>query len=224
MQTDTDNHVPEDADGQGLLLLNTSLRVLYRDHYAWNLCNLINQLEHDKPAKGIVPAKVFEACQEIAKELQSSAATLDGRQLQVKSVLGNSRQQVLVLAIGLPDMHKPSESRILLILEEAGHRSRLIVRAAQKRFRLSEKEALVVQHLLKGWTNKEIANESGVSEQTIKEHVKNIMKKTNTVTRTGIIIAISEVIPEVETEAVGPKQNSSVGVCKERPHITATRP
>jgi DNA-binding NarL/FixJ family response regulator len=49
----------------------------------------------------------------------------------------------------------------------------------------------VVQHLLKGWTNKEIANEMRVSEQTVKEHIKHIMKKTTTMTRTGIVIAMA---------------------------------
>ena len=49
---------------------------------------------------------------------------------------------------------------------------------------------MVVQNLLKGWTNKEIANELGVTEQTIKEHIKHIMAKTKTTTRTGILVQV----------------------------------
>jgi DNA-binding CsgD family transcriptional regulator len=221
VHTDTDKDVAEEADGQGLLIFSTSLRVLYRDHHAWNLCNLINQLEHDKPAKGILPAKVFEACLEIAKELQSASSTIDSSQLQARAVLGNLQKQVFVLAIGLPDSCDPKESRILVILEEAGHRSRVIVRAAQRRFRFSEKETLVVQHLLKGWTNKEIANEVRVTEQTIKEHVKNVMRKTSTETRTGIIIAISGLIPESEPQDEDLKKTSSLGVCHQPPGASA---
>lgn len=47
-----------------------------------------------------------------------------------------------------------------------------------------------MQHLLKGWTNKEIANELRLAEQTIKEHFKHISEKTSTTTRTGIVMKI----------------------------------
>src|SRR5207245_9954967 len=61
---------------------------------------------------------------------------------------------------------------------------------AKEMFPLSAREATVVQHLLKGWTNKEIAIEMGLSEQTVKEHFKHISEKTNTTTRTGIAMKI----------------------------------
>jgi DNA-binding CsgD family transcriptional regulator len=183
--------VHEESDEQGLLILNSSLHLVYSDQQAWKLCNLINQLEQGKPAKGIIPAKIFEACHSIIEVLQSGSFGSDDEPPHVKVILGNRQQQVLVLAIALPDSDDRSQSRILLILEEATSQSRLILRAAQKRFGLSEKEALVAQHLLKGWTNKEIANEMRVSEQTVKERIKHIMKKTATMTRTGIVIAIA---------------------------------
>jgi predicted transcriptional regulator len=43
---------------------------------------------------------------------------------------------------------------------------------------------------LKGWTNKEIANEMRLAEQTIKEYFKHISEKTSTTTRTGIVMKI----------------------------------
>jgi DNA-binding CsgD family transcriptional regulator len=191
LQDGLSEHAHEEPDEQGFLIFSSALRLVYSDQQARKLCNLINQLEQGKPAKGIIPARIFKACHSIIDALQSGPSATDGEPLQVKAVLGNRQQQVLVLAIALPDSHDPSQSRILIILEEAKSQSRLIVRAAQKRFRLREKETLVVQHLLKGWTNKEIANEMRVSEQTVKEHIKNIMKKTATMTRTGIVIAIA---------------------------------
>jgi DNA-binding NarL/FixJ family response regulator len=57
-------------------------------------------------------------------------------------------------------------------------------------FHLTARETTVVQHLLKGWTNKEIANEMRLAEQTIKEHFKHISEKTSTTTRTGIVMTI----------------------------------
>jgi DNA-binding MarR family transcriptional regulator len=38
-----------------------------------------------------------------------------------------------------------------------------------------------------GFTNKEIANRINLSEYTVKEHLKRIMQKTQTTTRTGLL-------------------------------------
>jgi len=48
----------------------------------------------------------------------------------------------------------------------------------------------VIEHLAKGWTNKEIANALGITEQTVKEHIKHIMQKTKSTTRTGILAQV----------------------------------
>ena len=50
----------------------------------------------------------------------------------------------------------------------------------------------MVKNLLKGWTNKEIAHDLAVSEQTVKEHIKHIMAKTKTTTRTGILVQVMQ--------------------------------
>ena len=77
-----------------------------------------------------------------------------------------------------------------MTVEEIGRRPRPSVGHLKDVFRLTDREIMVVQNLLKGWTNKEIANELGVTEQTIKEHIKHIMAKTKTTTRTGILVQV----------------------------------
>ncbi len=48
----------------------------------------------------------------------------------------------------------------------------------------------VVRELVKGFTNKEIANVLAITEQTVKEHVKHLMRKTGTTTRTGLLAKV----------------------------------
>jgi DNA-binding NarL/FixJ family response regulator len=50
---------------------------------------------------------------------------------------------------------------------------------------------MVVETLLKGSTNKEIANELKITTQTAKEHLKHIMEKTHTTTRTAVLSSLS---------------------------------
>ena len=55
---------------------------------------------------------------------------------------------------------------------------------------LTNREQSVVENLAKGWTNKEIANALHITEQTVKEHIKHIMRKTNSTTRTGVLVQV----------------------------------
>src|SRR5206468_797282 len=96
----------------------------------------------------------------------------------------------LLRGFGLPDRHYLHQSRILITMEEVGRRQEAVTEQAKELFRLTEREVAVVQNLLKGWTNKEIANQLGVTEQTVKEHIKHIMEKTKTSTRTGILVQV----------------------------------
>ena len=47
-----------------------------------------------------------------------------------------------------------------------------------------------MQYLAKGWTNKEIASALQLALPTVKEHIRHIMAKTNTTTRTGILVRV----------------------------------
>jgi len=75
-------------------------------------------------------------------------------------------------------------------MEEVGNRVATAPVQAKERFRLTAREQAAIQYLAKGCTNKQIADALGISEPTVKEHVRNIMQKTGTRTRTGILARI----------------------------------
>lgn len=52
---------------------------------------------------------------------------------------------------------------------------------------LTPREKHVAQHLADGLTNKKIANKLDLSEYTVKDHVKRLMRKTQTTTRTAVV-------------------------------------
>ena len=52
-------------------------------------------------------------------------------------------------------------------------------------------EQAVVRCLAKGWANKEVASALQIALPTVKEHIRHIMVKTNTTTRTGILVRVS---------------------------------
>jgi DNA-binding CsgD family transcriptional regulator len=177
--------------GPGILMLTSAMHMLYRDHRSWELCGQINRYHNGKAVNGVLPSEVADLCAEIMKGLKERAAAKDWEHFRIKRAIGDPNQPVLLCGVGLPDPHNIQDSRILVIMEEIGRRQNTATDQAKETYRLTDREVAVVQNLLKGWTNKEIANALGVTEQTVKEHIKHIMEKTKTTTRTGVLVQIA---------------------------------
>ncbi len=179
--------IAEKRMGPGIMMLSSSMKLLYSDRPTWELFGRINKSRDSK--NGVLPPQVIELCTEIIKMMQIRTEAKDWEQFRLKRVLGDPDRPVLLCGFGLPEQ-PGSKSRILITIEELGRRQEAMMAQAKEQFRLTDREVSVVQHLLKGWTNKEIANALTVTEQTVKEHIKHIMAKTNTSTRTGILVHV----------------------------------
>jgi len=184
--------IAEKRVGPGILMLTSSMQLLYRDRRSWELCAQINKHQSGKAANGVLPPAVADLCVKIMK-------AKDWEQFQLRRIVGDPKRPILLCGLGLPDTTGSQQSRILIMMEEIGRRQESATEEAKERFHLTDREMQVVQNLLKGWTNKEIANELGVTEQTVKEHIKHIMEKTQTTTRTGILVQVIHFGLERET-------------------------
>lgn len=54
--------------------------------------------------------------------------------------------------------------------------------------RLTKREGQALRYLAQGWTNREIAEAIDLTEQSIKIHVSNLLRKTGTSNRTGLLL------------------------------------
>jgi len=73
------------------------------------------------------------------------------------------------------------------ILGELVRKSQRESEDSQSPEKLSSREREVLEHLAKGVTNKEIAFSLGISENTVKVHLKNILKKLHLKNRVGAV-------------------------------------
>ena len=177
--------------GPGIMLLTDSMHLLYKDWRARELCEQIIRCQSGKPANGVMPTAVACLADEIRKSFEVRTDPKDWEQFQLRHIVTTLHRSVLLCGTGLIDP-KTEEKRILIVMNEVGigaWRDNVLVQAKEK-FQLTDRETTVVQHLLKGWTNKEIASEIRVTEQTVKEHFKHILHKTETTTRTGVVMRI----------------------------------
>jgi DNA-binding CsgD family transcriptional regulator len=177
--------------GPGIMLLTASMQLLYKDRRAGELCQQIIRSVDGKTANGVLPPAVACLVDQIRKILQVRTDPKDWEQIQLRRVVNTLHSSVLLCGTALIDQTN-AETRILIVISEVGigaWQDKVLVQAREK-FHLTARETMVVQHLLKGWTNKEIANEMRLTEQTIKEYFKRISKKTRATTRTGIVMTI----------------------------------
>jgi len=161
---------------------------------ASELSKQINAAEHSagsiKYAHGVLPTALTELCGEIIKALQVRTEAKDWEQFEIKRVAGNPEKPILLRGFGLPGRGGIQNARLVVTLEELARRQQLNTDQAREKFQLTSREQSVIEHLAKGWTNKEIANALEITEQTVKEHIKHIMRKTNSTTRTGILVHV----------------------------------
>ena len=192
-QEPADNLADQRA-GAGIVVLSSSMQLLHMNRQAAELSKLINMAENGgapgKSAQGVLPAALTELCTEVLKALQVRTEAKDWEQFEVKRIAGNPNQPVLLRGFGLPDRGGIQYARLVVTLEELGRRQQLNTDQAKERFQLTNREQSVVENLAKGWTNKEIANALKITEQTVKEHIKHIMRKTNSTTRTGVLVQV----------------------------------
>ena len=180
----------EKRKDSGFLMLSSAMHVLHWNRRAWELCrNIATPATGDAPA-GALPVPITDFAQGIVKMMGIRRDSKDWEQFQVRRVINNGQDSIFLSGIGLPDSAGLDDSRVLIILEPIKERQGFSLERAKERFHFTGRETEVIEHLMKGWTNKEIANAITISELTVKEHIKHIMDKTRTSTRTGILMKI----------------------------------
>lgn len=193
----------------GILVLALPARLLQMSQQAWHLIRQIHDDElangegKSKTAKGLLPTALLQICRETFTHLQSRTTTKDWEQFEVRQIIGAPNNPMLIRGFGVPDRRGSEHARIIVIIEAQGRREKEskrreenepwnddVIQQTKERFQFTDRQQEVAQCLAKGWTNKEIASDLGIALPTVKEHVRNIMEKTESTTRTGVLMRI----------------------------------
>jgi DNA-binding CsgD family transcriptional regulator len=95
---------------------------------------------------------------------------------------------------------------IFFLIEKIMQRQMVDLETVKKQFNLSERQMEIVECLLAGLSNKEMADESCVSEDTIKGHLRHIMKRLDVHSRTGILSKIFQLFNEASLPPLNSKR------------------
>lgn len=174
----------------GVLLFAGSGDVLFMNPEAERLCGQIMGASYDAEERGVWPAEVLELCGSLRTLLDSPENQMPEGQHELRRVTGDVKSPVLLRGFPLAAHTEKDEACMLIIMEKIGRERRVVSNQAKEQYRLTSREVEIVKYISEGWTNKEIARHLKISEHTVKEHVRHLLKKTKTTTRTGILAQI----------------------------------
>jgi DNA-binding CsgD family transcriptional regulator len=204
----TDNPIARRSP-PGVLVLTASRQVVYRNAEARERTDQLSRWELQRPANGVLAPCLVSMCDELLAMLRKRTDVKDSEHLMIVRSCGDPSNPILVRGFGLPSRQDPGTPHVLLLLERVGQRKVTPPRAAKEHCRLTDREQDVVVYVARGLTNKQIAASLNISVQTVKEHIKNLLCKTRTTTRTGMLsyLMLNERGP---SESKGAKAPSAV--------------
>ncbi|MEW6247650.1 MAG: LuxR C-terminal-related transcriptional regulator [Nitrospirota bacterium] len=171
----------------GVLLFTLSLRLMYMNDEARHLTR---RLPHSPIATGLIPAIVLDLCDDLSRALRAGAQSGEWQAVQLRRVVDPLADPVLLTGFGLPNPAHSAPGWLLVLMELLPRPANPSPTTACPVLCLTDRERDVVEGLADGLTNKEIATRLQVSPGTVKAHLKRIMHKAGTSTRTGLLAKV----------------------------------
>ena len=174
--TEKMHHASRSA-GAGFILVDTEWKPLYANAEAKKIVTYPDAPRTFQSAWSLVGKRIFTW--NGGQNLSSAPAS------HVEFVSG--RRKYVGLAIPLANWRRPpAAAAVAVVLERSGAASRGAAELSES-FHLTEREREVVELLIQGLTNKEIARRMGISPNTVRAFIRMVMGKLGVSTRSGIV-------------------------------------
>src|SRR2546428_10959523 len=187
LPTDVAQAASEIRTNPGVIVLTHQGQLLYLNHEASELCAEINHARLGQVARGVLPIEVVNLCHAIAERITGVQDVKAWEGTDIRLLIADLAPPMLLRGFGIPGPEDIRQARVIILLDRIVSREPVSISQAFGRFHLSTRGRSVVKWLVQGHTNKEIAKQLGITEQTVKEHIQRLMRKTGTTTRTGLL-------------------------------------
>jgi len=172
----------------GIILFNSTGQLLFMNSEAQAFIRQLQPISTRENGTCLIPEEIHTVVRNLIGRLMHCDHPKDCESLQVERLCVAADQRLLLRGLCIPDEPLARNSRFLVIMEKLNQQKLECPDAnTQQLYHLTEREQMVIIYLKLGFTNKEIAGRMNLSEYTVKEHLKRIMHKTKTTTRTGLL-------------------------------------
>jgi DNA-binding CsgD family transcriptional regulator len=193
----------------GVVLFSSAGQLLFMNHEAQNYIQQLQPFTAKENGTCLIPGDIHVVVRDLITQLMQCDHPKDCETIQVERICFGMEQRLLLRGLCVPDEPLVRNSRLLIIMEKLNQKLECPDANIQQRYHLTEREQMVIIYLMLGFTNKEIANRLNLSEYTVKEHLKRIMQKTKTTTRTGLLARMIFPTPQSVIPGLAPTGESS---------------
>jgi DNA-binding CsgD family transcriptional regulator len=174
--------------GTGITLFDSTGHLLFINSEAQEFIRQLQPPSTRENGACLIPEEILTLVRALVARLMHCDHPKDLESFQLERLCVAPGQQFLLRGLCIPDEPLARNSRCLVIMEKLNqHKLECTDAEIQRLYHLTEREQMVIIYLKLGFTNKEIAGRMNLSEYTVKEHLKRIMHKTKTTTRTGLV-------------------------------------
>jgi len=172
----------------GILIFNRHHELVFINSEAVTFLKGINRKNETSKNPDEIPDEIFRICRTL-KKISASGS----ERPCCNASIGHDGQLYSIRA--LPLFHagrKNKSSHTMVIIERCTPRRNIDIEKVKAKFNLAKREAEVVEGIVKGFTNREIASALFLSEYTVKDYIKKIMNKLGVKCRTLIFCRVIE--------------------------------
>lgn len=127
------------------------------------------------------PDRIFDRVKDICDDINVEA-------LSRKDIIFHYSDKVFsVRAFPIGSYGNERHTHIMVLLERITERREVDLERAKNKYNLTKREIEIVSLISKGLSNKEISERLSIKENTVKDHIKNIMDKMGVRSRSEII-------------------------------------
>jgi len=162
----------------GILLFDMDDRLLYSNQEALDVLGVVDLQGTDRLT---VPLGISQICRELKGALGTAKVSFVSPFLSTGKFYCSFRGVLLDSWIG------SSPDKIMILIERVITKHEVDIETVRLEFKLTKREAEVVTFLCMGMGNREISEKMFISELTVKDHIKNVMKKMNVGSRNELI-------------------------------------
>lgn len=178
------------SHGSGLLVVSPDNRCIFRNRQATRLIRELQGPRLQGQAGMALPALLTSCVNDLIDLLHRHPNRGSWEQVELTRVLSAEQGLILARFYAIPAAEGEAQIDCVVGLLELLPLTEQPADTPQTHFRFSERERSCVKHLVQGMTDKEIATQLGISEYTVKAHLKQIRKKTGACNRAGIIARV----------------------------------
>src|SRR2546422_1220682 len=207
LPTDVAHAASEKRTNPGVIVLTHQGQLLYLNHEGVELCAEINQARLGQVARGVLPIEVVNLCHTISEEIAVVQDVKAWEGTDIRLLIAGLAPPMLLRGFGIPGPDDIHQARIIIMLDQIAPREPVSISRSFGRFHLTLRGRAVVKWLIHGYTSKEIAQQLRITEQTVKEHIQRLMRKTGTTTRTGMLAQLLLERNSEDTQGSSPQES-----------------